>query len=53
MLQTEFDLEPVEEDYFGEVAKRFRYKGTTAEVGFITSVSESFLFKLATCTSFC
>jgi GTP 3',8-cyclase len=42
MLQTEFDLEPVEEDYFGEVAKRFRYKGTTAEVGFITSVSESF-----------
>ncbi|RRN72549.1 GTP 3',8-cyclase MoaA [Peribacillus simplex] len=42
MLQTEFELEPVEEDYFGEVAKRFRYKGTTAEVGFITSVSESF-----------
>ncbi|MGG3494641.1 GTP 3',8-cyclase MoaA [Peribacillus simplex] len=42
MLQTEFELEPVEKDYFGEVAKRFRYKGTTAEVGFITSVSESF-----------
>ncbi|WP_285767598.1 GTP 3',8-cyclase MoaA [Peribacillus sp. SI8-4] len=42
MLQTEFDVEPVEEEYYGEVAKRFRYKGTTTEVGFITSVSESF-----------
>ncbi|MGE6378847.1 GTP 3',8-cyclase MoaA [Peribacillus muralis] len=42
MLLTEFDLEPVEEEYYGEVAKRFQYKGTTAEVGFITSVSESF-----------
>ncbi|PJN86772.1 GTP 3',8-cyclase MoaA [Bacillus sp. mrc49] len=42
MLQTEFDLEPVEEEYYGEVAKRFRHKGTNAEVGFITSVSESF-----------
>ncbi|MEB2630247.1 GTP 3',8-cyclase MoaA [Peribacillus frigoritolerans] len=42
ILQAKFDLEPVEEDYFGEVAKRFRYKGTTTEVGFITSVSESF-----------
>lgn len=42
ILQAKFDFEPVEEDYFGEVAKRFRYKGTTTEVGFITSVSESF-----------
>jgi cyclic pyranopterin phosphate synthase len=42
ILQAKFDLEPVVEDYFGEVAKRFRYKGTTTEVGFITSVSESF-----------
>ncbi|MFJ7752331.1 GTP 3',8-cyclase MoaA [Peribacillus muralis] len=42
VLLTEFDLEPVEEEYYGEVAKRFQYKGTTAEVGFITSVSESF-----------
>ncbi|WP_340373046.1 GTP 3',8-cyclase MoaA [Peribacillus sp. FSL E2-0218] len=42
MLQTEFDLEPVEEEYYGEVAKRFRHKGTNTEVGFITSVSESF-----------
>ncbi|MBL3644229.1 GTP 3',8-cyclase MoaA [Peribacillus frigoritolerans] len=42
ILQAKFDLEPVVEDYFGEVAKRFRYKGTTTEVGVITSVSESF-----------
>ncbi|MFD9624728.1 GTP 3',8-cyclase MoaA [Peribacillus muralis] len=42
LLRTEFDLEPVAEDYYGEVAKRYRYKGTMTEVGFITSVSESF-----------
>lgn len=42
MLQSEFELEPAEEDYFGEVAKRYRYKGTDIQVGFITSVSESF-----------
>ncbi|QHS22493.1 GTP 3',8-cyclase MoaA [Virgibacillus sp. MSP4-1] len=41
-LSRHFDLEPVEPAYFGEVAKRYRYKGTNTEVGFITSVSESF-----------
>lgn len=41
-LSAVYDLEPVEPDYFGEVASRYRYKGTDAEVGFITSVSESF-----------
>ncbi|MDL4842028.1 GTP 3',8-cyclase MoaA [Aquibacillus rhizosphaerae] len=41
-LSSKFELEPVERDYFGEVAKRYRYKGTDTEVGFITSVSESF-----------
>ncbi|WP_138417844.1 GTP 3',8-cyclase MoaA [Aquibacillus sediminis] len=41
-LASEFELEPVERAYFGEVAKRYRYKGTKTEVGFITSVSESF-----------
>ena len=41
-LSHHFDLEPVEADYIGEVAKRYRYKGTNSEVGFITSVSESF-----------
>ena len=42
LLQTEFELEPVDADYFGEVAKRYRYKDNGVEVGFITSVSESF-----------
>ncbi|MNO31038.1 Cyclic pyranopterin monophosphate synthase [compost metagenome] len=46
-LAAVYDLEPLEEHYFGEVAKRYRYKGTNTEVGFITSVSESFC---STCT---
>src|SRR5690625_1304126 len=47
LLQGEFDLEPVDADYFGEVAQRYRYKDNGVEVGFITSVSESFC---STCT---
>ncbi|WJY26620.1 GTP 3',8-cyclase MoaA [Sporosarcina trichiuri] len=46
-LQDVHDLEPVDEEYYGEVAKRWRYKDNGAEVGFITSVSESFC---STCT---
>lgn len=41
-LSTQFELESVDPAYVGEVAKRYRYKGTETEVGFITSVSESF-----------
>lgn len=41
-LQSAFELEPVDQDYFGEVAKRYRYQGSGSQVGFITSVSESF-----------
>ncbi|WP_186576393.1 GTP 3',8-cyclase MoaA [Aquibacillus kalidii] len=41
-LNEDFQLEPVDPAYLGEVAKRYRYKGTNSEVGFITSVSESF-----------
>ncbi|MDO3412362.1 GTP 3',8-cyclase MoaA [Saccharibacillus sp. CPCC 101409] len=41
-LRAVYELEPVEPDYFGEVASRYRYKNTQSEVGFITSVSESF-----------
>ncbi|MBC6971410.1 GTP 3',8-cyclase MoaA [Bacillus sp. Xin] len=37
-----YPIEPVNPHYFGEVAKRYRYVGSNAEVGFITSVSESF-----------
>ncbi|HSJ37598.1 MAG TPA: GTP 3',8-cyclase MoaA [Planococcus sp. (in: firmicutes)] len=46
-LQTAYELEPVDEDYYGEVAKRYRFAGSDAQVGFITSVSESFC---STCT---
>lgn len=41
-IASEHKLESVNPAYFGEVAKRYRYKGTDIEVGFITSVSESF-----------
>ncbi|KAB2337188.1 GTP 3',8-cyclase MoaA [Cytobacillus depressus] len=42
ILKEHYLLEPVDPDYFGEVAKRYRYKGTQTDVGFIPSVSESF-----------
>ncbi|AWB44622.1 GTP 3',8-cyclase MoaA [Paenibacillus sp. CAA11] len=41
-LRKVYELEPVEQGYFGEVAKRYRYLDGGAEVGFISSVSESF-----------
>lgn len=47
LLKEHFEFEPVEAAYYGEVAKRYRYKGTNTDVGFITSVSESFC---STCT---
>lgn len=47
MLREQFELEPAEQNYYGEVAKLYRYKDNGAEVGFITSVSESFC---STCT---
>ncbi len=42
MIQEHYPLEPVKQDFFGEVAKRYRYKGTNTEVGFISSVTETF-----------
>jgi len=47
MISAIYDIEPAEEDYYGEVAKRYRYLDNGAQVGFITSVSESFC---STCT---
>lgn len=41
-LSKHFSLEAVNSAYVGEVAKRYRYTGSATEVGFITSVSESF-----------
>ncbi|WP_071393878.1 GTP 3',8-cyclase MoaA [Bacillus tuaregi] len=46
-LNEHFSLEPVDPDYYGEVAKRYKYVDNQVEVGFITSVSESFC---STCT---
>jgi len=46
-LSDHFELEPMDPDYLGEVAQRYRYAGEDTEVGFITSVSESFC---STCT---
>jgi GTP 3',8-cyclase len=42
LLKEHFSLQPVDPDYYGEVAKRYRYEDNQVEVGFITSVSESF-----------
>lgn len=42
MLREVYEIEPTEQHYFGEVAQRYRYLDNGAEVGFITSVSESF-----------
>ncbi len=41
-LQAVYQLEPVDKDYYGEVAKRYRFQEGEGQVGFITSVSESF-----------
>ena len=42
VLKEVYEIEPTDQHYYGEVAKRYRYKDNDAEVGFITSVSESF-----------
>jgi cyclic pyranopterin phosphate synthase len=42
ILNKHYELEPVDPAYFGEVAKRYHYKDSKVDVGFITSVSESF-----------
>ena len=45
--EGEFDLEPLNPQYYGEVAKVYRHKDAESYLGFITSVSESFC---STCT---
>lgn len=42
ILSEKYELAPVERDYFGEVARRYKYGDSQEQVGFITSVSESF-----------
>ncbi|MFH1141220.1 MAG: GTP 3',8-cyclase MoaA [Chloroflexota bacterium] len=41
-ISREMPLEPVEKDYRGEVADRYRYVDGTGEVGVISSVTEPF-----------
>ena len=41
-INTEFALEPLEPNYPGEVARRFRYADGAGEVGVIASVTEPF-----------
>ena len=47
LIQTEFPLEPLNPNYRGEVARRYRYKGTDVEIGIIASVTQPFC---ANCT---
>lgn len=42
LIKEHYELEHTGAAYFGEVAKRYKYKGTNVHVGFISSVSESF-----------
>ncbi|MFN7064834.1 MAG: GTP 3',8-cyclase MoaA [Aquificaceae bacterium] len=42
LLKKHFDLEPLEKNYRGEVAERYRYKDDGLEVGFISSITQPF-----------
>lgn len=42
LLDREFGLEPVPEEYRGEVARRWRYRDGAGEVGVIASVTQPF-----------
>ena len=41
-LRTEFEIEPAEPNYRGEVAKRWRYRDGGGEIGVISSVTQPF-----------
>ncbi|MFD2370268.1 GTP 3',8-cyclase MoaA [Brevibacillus sp. GCM10020057] len=47
MIHEEMPLEPVDPNYFGEVATRYRYVGEKTEIGLISSVTQAFC---STCT---
>lgn len=42
MLRAHYQIDALDPAYFGEVAKLYNYKDTDVNVGFISSVSESF-----------
>lgn len=41
-IDKEMPLEPVSENYYGEVASRYQYKDGSGEIGVISSVTDSF-----------
>jgi cyclic pyranopterin phosphate synthase len=41
-INTEFPIEPIEPNYRGEVAKRWRYKDGGGELGVVASVTQAF-----------
>jgi len=41
-INAVFPIEPIERNYIGEVAERWRYKDGSGEVGFISSVTQAF-----------
>ena len=42
MINAEMPIEPVEPNYTGEVANRYRYKDNSNEIGIISSVTDAF-----------
>ena len=42
MINAEWPIAPIEADYFGEVAQRWRYLDGSGEIGVITSVTQPF-----------
>ena len=41
-INAEFPIEPLDANYPGEVAERWRYKDRSGEIGFISSVTQAF-----------
>jgi cyclic pyranopterin phosphate synthase len=41
-IDREMPLEPLEPNYYGEVAKRWQYRDGSGEIGLITSVTDPF-----------
>ena len=42
IIQTQYSLEPLKPNYFGEVAARYKFTDGTGEIGFINSVTQPF-----------
>jgi cyclic pyranopterin phosphate synthase len=42
IIESRWQIEPLEPNYIGEVASRYRYKNHIGEIGFISSISQPF-----------